>query len=103
MSLRQGGKIIASNNQEIPNQTGSAGKVLITDGTNVSWGNVPTYTHEQGTSASTWSITHNLDKYPSVTVVDSAGTKVECVVTYIDSNECELKFNAAFKGKAYLN
>lgn len=64
---------------------------------------IATYVHEQGTSASTWTITHGLNKYPSVTVVDSAGTKVECVVTYIDSNECELKFNAAFKGKAYLN
>ena len=64
---------------------------------------VASYVFEQGIAADTWNIIHNLDKYPSVTVVDSAGTKVECVITYINSNECELKFNAAFKGKAYLN
>lgn len=64
---------------------------------------VATYTHEQGESASVWNVVHNLNKHPSVTVVDSAGTVVECSVTYIDSNECELNFNAAFKGTAYLN
>lgn len=62
-----------------------------------------TYTFEQGESASTWYVTHNLNKYPSVTVVDSAGTTVDCTVIYINSNECELRFNAAFKGRAYLN
>lgn len=62
-----------------------------------------TYVFEQGESASTWYVTHNLNKYPSVTVVDSAGTTVDCTVIYINSNECELRFNAAFKGTAYLN
>lgn len=62
-----------------------------------------TYTFEQGEAASTWYVTHNLNKYPSVTVVDSAGTTVDCTVIYINSNECELRFNAAFKGSAYLN
>lgn len=62
-----------------------------------------TYTFEQGEVATIWSITHNLNKYPSVTVVDSAGTTVDCTVTYINSNECELRFNSAFKGTAYLN
>ena len=62
-----------------------------------------TYSFEQGVAADTWYVTHNLDKYPSVTVVDSAGTTIDCTITYINSNECELKFNAAFKGTAYLN
>lgn len=62
-----------------------------------------TYVYEQGESASTWYVTHNLNKYPSVTVVDSAGTTVDCTVIYINSNECELRFNSAFKGEAYLN
>lgn len=68
------------------------------------WKNLSsTYIHEQGVATTTWNIVHNLDKYPSVTVVDSAGTIVDCTITYIDSNECELNFNAAFKGTAYLN
>ena len=62
-----------------------------------------TYVFDQGVAATTWNVIHNLNKYPSVTVVDSAGTTIDCTVTYINSNECELKFNAAFKGTAYLN
>lgn len=62
-----------------------------------------TYIFDQGVAADTWTIQHNLNKYPSVTVVDSAGTTINCAVTYINSNELELKFNAAFKGTAYLN
>ena len=62
-----------------------------------------TYVFEQGEAATTWNVVHNLNKYPSVTVVDSAGTTVDCAVIYINSNECELRFNAAFKGSAYLN
>lgn len=62
-----------------------------------------TYLFDQGVSASTWHVTHNLNKYPSVTVVDSANTTIDCTVVYINSNECELQFNAAFKGTAYLN
>lgn len=62
-----------------------------------------TYIFEQGESSTSWHIVHNLNKYPSVTVVDSAGTTIDCSVIYINSNECELKFNAAFKGAAYLN
>lgn len=62
-----------------------------------------TYIFEQGVAASTWHIAHNLNKFPSVTVVDSAGTTIDCTVVYINSNECELQFNAAFKGNAYLN
>ena len=62
-----------------------------------------TYTFDQGVAADTWRIAHYLNKYPSVTVVDSAGTTIDCSVIYINSNELELKFNAAFKGTAYLN
>lgn len=62
-----------------------------------------TYEYDQATSAATWSITHNLNKFPSVTVVDSAGTAVEFKVTYINSNSLQLEFNSPFKGTAYLN
>lgn len=62
-----------------------------------------TYTHEQGIAANVWTINHNLNKHPSVMVVDSGGTVVSGNITYIDTNTIELTFNAAFKGTAYLN
>lgn len=61
------------------------------------------YAHTQSLASSTWTVTHNLDKYPSVTVVDSAGTVVIGDVDYIDANSLTLFFSAPFSGVAYLN
>ena len=58
---------------------------------------------EQGVSSNIWNITHNLDKYPSVTVVDNNNRIMEGDVRYIDLNHIEVTFNASFQGKAYLN
>lgn len=62
-----------------------------------------TYIHEQAIASSEWHIQHNLNKQPSVTVVDSAGTEVACEVKHDDKNNLTLKMNGAFKGFAYLN
>lgn len=61
------------------------------------------YQHTQIQALSTWSITHNLQKFPSVTVVDSAGSKVTGEVDYIDINNLTVSFTAEFGGIAYLN
>ena len=62
-----------------------------------------TYTFEQAIASDTWEITHNLNKYPSVTVVDSGGDQVLTDVNYVNANKIILQFSAAFSGKAYLN
>ena len=61
------------------------------------------FVYEQGEASDIWEITHNMDKYPSVTVVDSANTVVIGHITYIDRNQLIVRFNGTFKGKAYLN
>jgi len=61
------------------------------------------YAHTQGTASATWTILHNLDFYPNVTVQDSGGTIVEGEVTYTNRNQVVLTFTAAFSGKAYLS
>lgn len=61
------------------------------------------YEHVQSASSATWSVTHSLGKKPSVTVVDSAGTKVIGEVEYVDDNNVTLKFKSTFSGKAYFN
>jgi hypothetical protein len=61
------------------------------------------YAHTQGTASATWTILHNLDFYPNVTVVDSAGTIVEGEITYTNRNQVVLTFAASFSGKAYLS
>jgi len=57
----------------------------------------------QNNPAVTWTITHNLDKFPSVSVVDSANEIVYGEVTYTNTNLLTVTFTAAFSGKAYLN
>jgi len=61
------------------------------------------YAHNQSASASTWTITHNLGFFPSVTVVDSGGTTVIGDVSYISENQVSITFSAAFGGKAYFS
>lgn len=61
------------------------------------------YTHTQISPIATWSIMHGLNKYPSVTIIDSSGNKVMGEVKYIDENNIEITYSAAFSGSAYLN
>lgn len=65
--------------------------------------NSTTYVYEQGIASNTWEIEHNLGKYPSVTIVDSAGTIFTASVEYNSDNVCTVYINGATKGKAYLN
>lgn len=61
------------------------------------------YVHEQAVPADEWIIAHPLNKHPSVTIVDSAGTEVHSQVEYIDDSHIRLSFSGGFSGRAYLN
>lgn len=60
------------------------------------------FTHNQSSASDTWIITHTLDGFPSVTVVDSAGTVVIGEVKYDSTSQVTISFEAAFAGKAHL-
>ena len=64
---------------------------------------VPTYVHRQDIAAAVWSISHNLGKYPTVTIVDSSGRQVYGDVEYTDMQSLTVRFSGAFSGRAYLN
>jgi hypothetical protein len=61
------------------------------------------YTHNQGSVASTWYVTHNLGFNPSVNVTDSAGTVVDAEIWYNNINTLEVRFTVGISGKAYLS
>ena len=61
------------------------------------------YTHTQDVVSDIWTIQHNLNKMPSITVIDSAGSEVFGEIDYVDENNVTLTFTGAFSGKAYLN
>ena len=67
-----------------------------------------TYTHNQSSTSDTWVINHNLNRFPSVTVIDSANTIVQGTVVYNSNKQLTITFFSggsalAFQGKAYLN
>jgi len=64
---------------------------------------ISTFIHRQLTSSAIWNIQHNLNDYPSVTVIDSAGSVVIGEVTYNSVNDLTITFSAPFSGTAYLN
>lgn len=66
-------------------------------------GGISTYIHTQMTAAAQWMIPHNLGRFPSVTVADSAGSVVLGETEYLDRNTVRLTFSSAFAGHAYLN
>lgn len=60
------------------------------------------HVHTQGTASTSWSITHALGGYPSVSIVDSAKTVVVGEVTYLSTTQVVVNFTSAFSGYAYL-
>lgn len=61
------------------------------------------FVYTQNVASATWVVTHNLNKFPSVSVVDSANTLVNGQVEYNSLNEVTISFRAAFTGKAFFN
>lgn len=88
-------------------KTISSSHGLVTGGTTTSVATAAegdkNYVHTQGAAATSWVVTHNLNKFPSVTVVDSGGTVVMGTVVHNSVNQATLSFSAAFSGKAYFN
>lgn len=48
-------------------------------------------------------MTHNLNGYPAVSVVDSAGSQVFGDVHYLDTMTVQILFSAPFSGQAVLS
>lgn len=48
-------------------------------------------------------VSHNLAKYPAITVVDSAGTVVIGDITYNSNSQITVTFTASFSGTIYCN
>ena len=62
-----------------------------------------TYIHDQTVASDTWIVNHDLKKYPSVTIVDSAKTAIYGEITYTDLNSLTISFSSPFAGMAYCN
>ena len=61
------------------------------------------FVFSQDVASATWVVTHNLNKYPSVSVVNSSTEIVYGDVVYDSLNEVTITFNGAHTGKAFFN
>lgn len=66
-------------------------------------GSASAFTWTQDIPLSVWTIAHNLGRFPSVTVVDLQGRKVEPDISYVDNTTLQITHGAAYAGKAFLN
>ena len=61
------------------------------------------FVFNQAVASATWAVQHNLDKFPSCTMVLSTGQQGYGDVTFIDENNLTITFAGAESGKAYIN
>lgn len=61
------------------------------------------FVYNQDTLSDTWNIEHNLNKFPSATVVDTGGNAVYGDCIYTDKDNLVIKFSLPVSGKAFLN
>ena len=61
------------------------------------------YAHTQGSASTVWTVNHNLNFYPNVTVYDSANSMVEGTVSHTNQVTLSITFSAAISGKAHLS
>jgi len=64
---------------------------------------VYTETHIQLTAEAVWVITHSLPFQPAVTIIDSAGTRIETEIVYDSPTQIRSIATAAFAGCAELS
>lgn len=95
----------SNNYNDLSNKPSINGVILVGNKTGAELGivNNKNFVYVQATSSDIWEITHNLNKYPAVTVVDSGGSVVIGEIVYIDKNNIRITFTSAFSGKAYFN
>ena len=65
--------------------------------------NSDTTIFSQNTASDVWSITHNLEKFPSVYSKDSANNVIIGEVEHTNNNTLTITFSASSTGTAYLN
>ena len=96
-------KLISSNGEITANKYYGFAGYTADSGGGGGGGDDKSFVYTQSAASATWNITHNLNKFPSVSVTDSGLNTVYGDVEYIDANSLTITFKSAFGGKAFLN
>jgi hypothetical protein len=60
------------------------------------------HVHTQTVISNEWTINHNLNFYPNVTVLDNSSRILETDLVYLNSNTVKIVMNSGSSGTAYL-
>lgn len=77
--------------------------MINTPGLQVFNGENQTYTHIQNIAAAIWTVAHNLNTRPKVTVCDHLDRVIEPDIEYIDANIVRITHASAITGFVYCN
>lgn len=61
------------------------------------------YVHDQQVASNSWVVPHSLNKFPSVSVVNTANQTIVGDITYNSLNQLTITFTSPISGKAYIN
>lgn len=61
------------------------------------------YVHTQSSPASVWTVAHNLNAKPSVTVADHLGNQIFPDVAFVDQNIVQVTHGLAITGAVFCN
>jgi hypothetical protein len=61
------------------------------------------YVHDQQVASSSWVVPHQLNKYASVSIVNTANQAIVGDITYNSLNQLTITFTSPISGKAYIN
>ena len=86
--------------------TGGVPKISVLSDQTLGPSDIPalvSYQHTQSAASDTWTIEHNLNFFPNVTVIDSGGNMVEANITYTNNASLVISLSSAISGVAYLS
>jgi hypothetical protein len=60
------------------------------------------YVYQQATPSNEWTVTHNLGRFPKVTIIDENNEIINAYVRYDSENQVTIKFSEPVRGTALL-
>ena len=61
------------------------------------------YSHIQDVPSTLWTVSHNLNKIPSVTILNNSGEEIYADINVINNNTIQILFTMSIAGKAICN
>ena len=83
-------------------QTGQVLRKVSNEDYDTEWAKT-SFIYTQSEASIEWIVNHDLNKFPSVAVIDSAGSVVVGDIQYINDTQIIITFCAPFSGQAILN